>query len=82
MWIEAAGKDWHQLVDFAKNVRVKILHIIASSISLKVDFENFWMNCKAWLNAEVFLLPLNFTFDKCLTISYGVLANARPETQL
>ena len=40
------------------------------------------MNCKVWLNAETLFLPLNFTFDKCLIISGGVLADARSDIQL
>ena len=82
MWIEATGSDLHQFLDFAKNVRVKILHKIPSSISWKMEFQNFWMNCKVWLNGEVFLLPLKFTWDKCLTISSGVLEDACAEIQL
>ena len=82
MWIEATGSDLHQFLAFAKNVRVKILHKIPSSISWKAEFEIFWMNCKVWSNVELFLLQLKFTWDKCLTISGGVLEDARLEIQL
>ena len=82
MWIEATGSDLQQFLAFTKNVRVKILHKIPSSISWKAEFENFWMNCKAWLNAKLFFLPLNFAWDKSLTISSGVLEYARPEIKL
>lgn len=82
LWIEATGRNWYQFLAFPKNVRVKIPHILPSSISWKVEFEIFWMNSKAWLNVEVFLLPLKFTFEKCLTISSGVLVDACIEIEL
>jgi len=57
------------------------------SLTKKIYPENknlifFLINCKAWSNAKTFLLPLNFTFDKCLTISDGVLKDVHPEIQL
>lgn len=55
---------------------------MASSISWKVGFETFWMNYKTWLNAEVYFLPLNFSWDKSLTTHGGVLADVHPEIEL